>query len=294
MALAKIIILEGADGSGKSTLANWLNAKHGYEIVKTNAPRPDEDVFKAYTDSLMTAVHSGRPTVFDRLHTGERIYGPLLRREDRLGTQGAALMERLVAATGTALVICAPPWTALAVGWAGKDDLLKRESQLRIVDAAYLAEAKRLGLTPYDWTKGEELTTTTNMPLPAGVTGYPDADVLWVGERVNQNKLAWDIAFHDCIGCSEYLWRALDAAGWTERRGAWVNAVTIDGAACDLLRAMESLPRLRRVVALGSMAMEACREVGVKSTSVPHPAFWSRFHAGETGAYQELLRKAIL
>jgi hypothetical protein len=156
--MPNIIILEGCDGSGKTTLANWLRDELGYHIVKTGPPAPGESTFKSYTAALLeaaeAAVYNGRRTVFDRLHTGETIYGPLLRGRDTLGIQGRDLIEALIAACGAVVVICAPPWEVLVKGWSGKDDLLKRESQLRQVNDAYLAEAARLGLEVYDWTSG--------------------------------------------------------------------------------------------------------------------------------------------
>ena len=151
-----IIILEGCDGSGKTTLANQLRNEFGYHVVKTGPPAPGESTFKSYTTALLeateAAVYDGRHTVFDRLHIGETIYGPLLRSRDTLGIQGRDLMEALIAACGAVVVICAPPWEVLAKGWRGKDDLLKHEPQLRVVNDAYLAEAVRLGLEVYDWT----------------------------------------------------------------------------------------------------------------------------------------------
>jgi len=293
MALAKIIILEGADGSGKTTLANWLHDVHGYQVVKTNAPKPGEDIFKTYTDPLMAAAASVAPTVFDRHYLGETIYGPLLRGQDGLGAHGAALLERLVAALGAALVICAPPWETLVAGWGSKEDMLKHTDQLRAVNDRYLIEAKRLGLAVYDWTKGIPLTTEVSASLPIGVTGYHDAEVLWVGERTNTSKLDWNLPFHDLGGSSKYLWDALQATGWGDRRGAWVNALDLNGRPRDLSAIVRKLQSVRCIVALGAVAHGVCEKQRLNSVQVPHPAYWKRFHAHDEPTYQNMMRKAI-
>lgn len=274
-------------------MANRLRDQCGYQVVKTNAPKPGEDVFKTYTDSLMTAVASGQPTVFDRHYLGERVYGPLLRGRDGLGAQGTALMERLVAAVGATLVICAPPWETLMAGWGSKDDLLKRTDQLRTVNDHYLAEAKRLGLTVYDWTKSLPFDAEPRAPLPTGVTGYRQAEMLWVGERTSKNRLDWDLPFHNLTGCSKYLWDSLQALGLEDNRGAWVNTYDLAKHPRDMTAVVAILPQLRKVVALGTVAAVACARQGVKASQVPHPAFWKRFHTDDHASYQKLLRKAL-
>ncbi len=105
----------------------------------------------ALTDAL------DRPccTVFDRLHIGEAIYGPLLRGTDRMGLDGLKVLERVIQLIGARLIIVCPPWDTLVAGWRAKNDLLKTEDALRQVHDAYLGHAARLGITPYDWTAAD-------------------------------------------------------------------------------------------------------------------------------------------
>lgn len=153
MTPAKVVVLEGCDGSGKTVLARRLAAEHGYEIVKTGPPAPGEDPGLSYITALRGALARPGRTVFDRLHLGELIYGPLLRGGSRLDGGGLRVIEGVIALNDVRLVICAPPWETAVAGWRSKDDLLKTETQLRWVYDRYLEEAARLGLTPYDWTK---------------------------------------------------------------------------------------------------------------------------------------------
>jgi hypothetical protein len=148
----KIIILEGPDGGGKSTLAAWLHKIHGYDIVKTGPPSPTGDVTATYLCALHDAAQRSGLTVFDRLHLGEAIYGPLLRGVDRMGAPGLTVIECAIKHYGVKLVICSPPWETLVAGWSSKDDLLRSMDQLHTVRNEYLKHVERLGLQVYDWT----------------------------------------------------------------------------------------------------------------------------------------------
>lgn len=153
--MRKIVILEGPDGGGKSWLATQLHDVYGYRIVKTGPPALDGDVTAAYLAALHEALQRPGRVVFDRLHTGESIYGPLLRGVDRMGADGLMRIELVINFTGVKLIIVCPPWEALVAGWRAKNDLLKTEDALRQVHDAYLGHAARLGITPYDWTAAD-------------------------------------------------------------------------------------------------------------------------------------------
>jgi len=149
-----IVVLEGPDGGGKSTLA-WRYEARGFNIIKTNAPKPGEDLLKSYMESLLLAIAGGVPTVFDRHYLGECVYGPLLRGEDRLGARGKAIVEEAIAEYGVKLIVCLPAWDVLRAGWASKPDLVTSEDTLKRIAERYREEAARLNLPVYDWTTGE-------------------------------------------------------------------------------------------------------------------------------------------
>lgn len=150
--MRKVVILEGPDGSGKSMVAKHLHDKYGYEIEKTGPPPSSGDVSALYRHRLRTSLARSTRTVFDRLHVGEAIYGPLLRGADRMGADGLDSIERIIAENNVALIICCPPWDTLVEGWRSKDDLLKNEDMLRAVRDKYFTHAVRLGVRVYDWT----------------------------------------------------------------------------------------------------------------------------------------------
>lgn len=161
--MRKVVILEACDGAGKSYLAKQLHDQYGYSIVKTGPPAPDRDVAVTYLDVLYNALAYPGRTLFDRHYLGEAIYGPLLRGVDRMGPDGLAVVERVIADHDVRLIICCPPWDVLVKGWSGKDDLLKKETQLRWVNDQYLYHAERLSLQPYDWTATDAETTLKEM-----------------------------------------------------------------------------------------------------------------------------------
>jgi len=81
-----IVVLEGPDFAGKSTLAAQLVKLYdGPATVVSNGPPPAEGSVLAFYEAQI-ADAGARPglTVFDRLHVGELIYGPIYRGESRI------------------------------------------------------------------------------------------------------------------------------------------------------------------------------------------------------------------
>lgn len=89
-----IIVLEGPDCAGKSTLATNLVGQGG-RIVANGRPPEVGRLFDHYAKQISTAAdHFDALTVFDRLHVGELIYGPLFRGGAALDVAQIALLER--------------------------------------------------------------------------------------------------------------------------------------------------------------------------------------------------------
>ena len=106
-----------------------------------------------------------------------------------------------------------------------------------------------------------------------------------------------ELPFHDLGGSSRYLYDQVKALGIPERDLAWANARDRNGRPNDLGEAVEAMPNLKRVVALGQVAMKVCDyDFGKYDTyihGVPHPQYWKRFHAGHETTYQEKLKEAM-
>jgi hypothetical protein len=310
---SRVIILEGPDGGGKTTLARHLNEKYGYITMKTSQPKDGEDLFISYTKSLLEAVGSWRPIVFDRHYLGEPVYGPIMRDADLLGIRGRRLIERLLVSRGVHLVLCLPTWEKLLQAWKDKngDDYLRTEEQLSKINNAYHRQLELLqmpvnNVLGYRWSETDGPAEESKLmhalfePLwscPDFMTGWPSATTLIVGERVNHKAVAWDLPFHHLGGSSEWLLDRLDDAHVHESTLCWANALDRDEKPNPLFQACEAFPNLLRVVALGDVALQACEREFAKSAieicPLPHPQYWKRFKSSQSEVYTDLLRQAI-
>jgi len=297
-----IIILEGPDGSGKTTLAKYLQSRHDFQYVHTGPPT-DNDLLEEYGRTLYDACRSSRNVVIDRLHVGERIYGPQLRGQDRLGRDGEILIHRLISAYGVRLVFCLPPYEVALSNWKSRFaegmELIEKEAIYQKVYAAYRAtmnDAFYNQSTWFDYTKMTlDLATdiflsnlATPPGLPDGVIGSAMPIFLIVGEQANQDYL--DLPFFSKTGSSKYLNECLVEAGYQERSIALVNAMDLNGSRMPLDEICSSIGELK-VIALGTHAHNALDSFRVKHVTVPHPSYWRRFHAGSREVYVKQLRE---
>ena len=309
--MARICIIEGCDGSGKTTLANWLVKEHGFLYYHLGPPKPGEDLLTAYTRVLLTAKHSKRDVVIDRLYLGEAIYGPIMRGKDTLGRHGRTLIERLCHSLGARLVICLPRLDICMKNWDAKqNDYVDTEDKFMRVYEAYEAEAKGNYL-PYDYTDPHEaihrhwMLDEAKTPLPDGVIGNPAAEFLIVGEQVNAKRAIANLPFYSLEHSSLYLLEALSVSRLREENLAFTNAVRPGGKVADkhrhrrkstkdfnLLQVARSLPYFERAIALGDTAARVCAKQGVPFKKVPHPSFWKRFKYNDLKGYATLLEEA--
>ena len=299
-----ICILEGPDGGGKTTLAKHLQEHHGFQYVHTGPPESDK-VLEAYGKTLYDASRAPRDTVIDRLHVGERIYGPTLRNQDRLGRAGEILIHRLISAYGARLIFCLPPYNAAFTNWRKKHregaELVKQEQTYERIYKAYQETVRDPfygSVSWYDYTK-LDIEVAANIllefhrdtRLPTGVIGAVDPKFLFVGEKANQTYL--DIPFFALNGSSQYLNECIAEAGYEERDIALMNAMDLSGSTMPLSETYLTLKR-PKVIALGSHAHRALDHARVTNAMVPHPAYWRRFQSTSRNLYVKQLREIRL
>jgi predicted ATPase len=294
-----VIILEGPDGSGKTTLANHLVNCYGFKYEHEKQPKAtwtSRDLFSHYVQTLYRAQRARQPVVLDRHYLGETIYGPVMRNRSLLTAGQVILIERLVRAGGTRVIVCLPPWGTVVANWQAKQcDYVTQPEKLRDIYERYLHEFTSSHdqlLESYDYTRGHEIMLSSRLKLPPGVIGSPTADVLLVGERVNTNLTSTDWAFFAETGSSGFLNQTIIRAGLTEDRIALVNAFPPhEHDSKNLVDIITHLPKLRHIIALGKTTARACENQGIKHTTLPHPSYVKRFNVG-MDYYANQLREA--
>lgn len=148
-------IIEGPDGAGKTTLAKRLAEKSGMPYVHMGPPHPFDPLAPAEENDLIWVYRQiiDRGGIVDRLALSERIYGPLLRGEDRIGPDGWREIQAHVASVGAIQVLCLPPPDVCLRAWrAEREQLFRVDAAFWETYARYAWQARRTACVVYDWT----------------------------------------------------------------------------------------------------------------------------------------------
>lgn len=113
--MTRHIVIEGPDGAGKTMLARALCEVRG-KAYHHEGPPPNPGALEHYRSLLERST----PTVFDRLHLGELVYGPLLRGASQLN-----LADALELNYKADLIICLPPWETCLINTAHRKELIE-------------------------------------------------------------------------------------------------------------------------------------------------------------------------
>lgn len=134
-----IVVLEGPDLAGKTTVAERAVKRYGGTVIANGPPPPHGSLVQHYLQQIEDARDRGPAlTVFDRLHVGELIYGPLFRSTSRLSTQDVSSIEHaLEDADATKLHIDAEDSILLSRLQHRGDPLIERGDQLLSIASQY-------------------------------------------------------------------------------------------------------------------------------------------------------------
>ena len=284
-----IMLLEGADGGGKTTLANYYRERGWAYVHHSMMP----DLFEEFCVCL------GRitgPTIIDRLHLSEQVYGPIYRGRDSLGNAQARMLERVLLGKGAVVVYAKPPWSCCENSFMARqaEEMLDTTAQLRQVYDRYdeVMAQTALQVISYDFTIDRPESVIERAWWPQthaeGIGHLAPGVVLLVGDQVNLNHSPYGWPFVAATGCSPWLAEQLQDAGISENSLYWVNAKHPDGSPTDPTVINQLQPQ--KIVALGAKAAAWLDSYNLPYARVSHPQYWKRFHAHEPyPLLQELL-----
>jgi hypothetical protein len=289
-----LLILEGPDLSGKSTLAEALPGR-----VVHHGPPGDRSIVEVYAEDIERYKPDGCDSiVFDRLHLGEMVYGPLKRGQSRLTTLHLDWFRLLIQSRGGFVVVLLPPKNVLErrllyriENFVSLDELYKVHDAYVPLGAEYAnwvvdsAEFKTTELTQILQRLELEAEPLINWPRYGGP---PKPDVLLVGDRPSDNRRKLPerlIPFTPEPGTSgEFLFKALRINQL--RHYGLTNSHETD------VRGLWKTLSSPKTVALGNQAARALTEAGVPHTKVYHPQYARRFEHSALGDYATEIHRA--
>lgn len=295
------IVLEGPDGAGKTTLARELVASFKYRYHHEGPPKKN-NMLAEYASIFLQVVGDldDSPVVFDRLHIGETIYGPLLRGRDRVGgIQGVRLLNRLFRANGAVPILVCPPFDVVKKNWENniKNELVKNFTKIVKIYSGYMAYHGDHFVADYTFPPSMEyfwkVVHTKTVRLGGDFIGAPFSRIVFVGDMPNQEL---DLPFFSLSGSSAFFWNCLEQAGYTENEILVTNAKDPKGNLRDPETWLTALPPgPKTIVALGGNAERAIlRNYPLPFEAllcvVNHPQHVKRFFHSRTPEYIHALK----
>ncbi len=293
-----VVILEGPDGVGKTTLLNdplFFPELFPFHLGPPSITPPLREYIEA--------VDRYPDVKFDRLHLGERIYGPIFRGVDRLGAVGQRMVERVLLSRSAVTVLCLTPYSVAFENWRerkeAKGELVTDEATYERIYYAYAdllmhVDQAELPTIHYDYTKADSLLLAAEYARQMstlfknngpGIGRFKPGVTLLVGDTINQHVGINNHQFVAESGSSVWLTQQLIDWGVKERDLYWINQSNV-----NWLKAWQWVEELQpsRIIALGNTAQLWCQKAGFTTyVHVPHPAFWKRFHSAEPYVLRE-------
>jgi hypothetical protein len=296
----RIIILEGPDCAGKTTLARELSDRYGSEMaVIHQGPFPRvtaAQLPRFYVESMMPAINNYTGLIMDRSWLSEPIYGSAFRGgTNRISDVARRHLERIAMRHGAVVVLCLPPWEAVATEWKKrkgfdpKAEMLEGLDQLEHVYQGYerLHLDTDLPVVRYNYkmhgsqngiirSQLERIGAPLH-ELRSRMVGDLDAQVILVGEKASDHTDADALRqFPFCSfskqGSSAWLTEQLWKADISEQALLWLNA-------SDGVHQIKDL-YARPTIALGQAASDALTALGIPHEMVAHPQYHKRFTPG--------------
>lgn len=320
-----IVIVEGPDGAGKTTLARALSQHYGLSYQHEGPPPNDVDLLGYYSQKLDRV--RGKNVIFDRFAMGQLVYGPMLRNDERFGTEEWRVFTRLLSAANVDHIIVMPSYDICLKRWqhSKKKELF---SDKHVFDKTYerwselvtnfMGDGHSLGccfntirLKHHSWhltvyrsndrfainvslviglRNDDDDKRAIKLQLPQRYVGSPIALYLLVGERASG---MYDLPFFSTMGSSGYLNRTIDVANISERDLAFVNMYRFNGRS-EKIAEKNALGRPWKIIALGNVADDSLTSQGLPHAKLYHPQYWKRFYHREIDRYANALKLACI
>jgi hypothetical protein len=292
-----LIVIEGADKTGKTTLAKAVAKQLGYEYVHFSAPKgPPAD---EYIDFLLALK---KPTVCDRFHLGELVYGPMLRGKAGLTPLELVTIERVMRLRQTVVVhAVTDPRLANRRLVVSKEHEVVNQDQNLAAAGRFAEVVPRTNAGPvlrYDGSSMDNLNAVVRKLAMidasadrgmsyTGIGTVTGRKLVFVGEQVNKN-VTWRGLPFDRGASSQFLLDVFTAASIPEKAVYICNADRLTGEEAKQLRQGPTV-----FVALGAKASKKLTELGISHSALPHPQYVKRFHWKRQSEYVYQLREAI-
>lgn len=300
-----LIVVEGPDCAGKTTLvhriAEQLSARRDHVELRHCSQLKNHPLIE-YERTLDDYVPgSGHHIIYDRLHLGELVYGPLKRGGSQLTREQWLHIELSLAQQGALLALVDADDDTLLARHNKRGETFVSPSELLVVADYYRKLQRRHApVTQFNAVRGSAsalpslLITlaeiledyavhvsdhTTLIGAPPGELTKPH--ILLLGDRrgPGQNEHEHTRAFVPYVSTSgAYLMQTID-------RFAWLGHTCIANAWEEDLVKLWSVLGEPHVVALGREADKVATMMEIPHGTVPHPQFVRRFMHDQAEQY---------
>lgn len=115
---------------------------------------------------------------------------------------------------------------------------------------------------------------------PFGMGNFKKGNILIIGEQSAKPPLhpIGQDPFCGMKGSSRWLNLQLNENLVDEGELFWINALNLDGSKADVVKIVKLL-KPSKIIALGNVASNSCKENNLEHVKIPHPAYWKRFHS---------------
>jgi len=288
-----LIVLEGPDGSGKTTAVRKLTQRGALRGATVLHFGPiEKDPLEEYELALQWYRPGTRQHVIcDRLHLGERVYGPLLRGESKLDDARLLHIHLFLQSRGAVVIIMRERLDVIRFRLETRgDDLIKQKNLADIIaDYRLLAltgwsdhQSTPLDLADvYDFARYRDKMCAPLVDFPTYVGGFRPSALL-LGDTRN-SPAEYESAFVPFNATSGHFLLEALTPSFGQRIGI---ANACEENVEQLWKILECPP----VVCLGRNAQRVAKLNNVPHSTVPHPQYVRRFHHKMKRRYGELIQ----